>query len=90
MPGQPTLLKILCRINMFLHDIGYDKFTIGHGDVLTKSISAHLDTYVTQEDKCEAVDIIKLNAEIDKIVAREEVLPSETAAIIAEDEGARA
>jgi type I restriction enzyme M protein len=25
----------LCRINMFLHDIGYDKFDIGHGDTLT-------------------------------------------------------
>lgn len=26
----------LCRINMFLHDIDYDKFDIGHGDTLTK------------------------------------------------------
>lgn len=25
----------LCRINMFLHDIDYDKFDIGHGDTLT-------------------------------------------------------
>ena len=25
----------LCRINMFLHDIGYDKFDIEHGDTLT-------------------------------------------------------
>lgn len=25
----------LCRINMFLHDIGYDKFYIEHGDTLT-------------------------------------------------------
>lgn len=24
----------LCRINMFLHDVGYDKFDIGHGDTL--------------------------------------------------------
>jgi len=24
----------LCRINMFLHDIGYDKFKIAHGDTL--------------------------------------------------------
>jgi type I restriction enzyme M protein len=24
----------LCRINMFLHDIGYDKFDISHGDTL--------------------------------------------------------
>ena len=25
----------LCRINMFLHDIGFDKFDIAHGDTLT-------------------------------------------------------
>ena len=25
----------LCRINMFLHDINFDKFNIGHGDTLT-------------------------------------------------------
>ena len=28
----------LCRINMFLHDIGYEKFDIGHGDTLTKPL----------------------------------------------------
>jgi type I restriction enzyme M protein len=26
----------LCRINMFLHDINYEKFDIGHGDTLTE------------------------------------------------------
>ena len=31
----------LCRINMFLHDIGYDKFSIAHGDTLTEP--AHWD-----------------------------------------------
>ena len=31
----------LCRINMFLHDIGYEKFSIGHGDTLTEPL--HLD-----------------------------------------------
>jgi len=25
----------LCRINMFLHDVDFDKFNIGHGDTLT-------------------------------------------------------
>lgn len=28
----------LCRINMFLHDISYDQFDIGHGDTLTKPL----------------------------------------------------
>lgn len=31
----------LCRINMFLHDIGYDKFDIAHGDTLIEP--AHWD-----------------------------------------------
>ena len=31
----------LCRINMFLHDIDYDKFNIAHGDTLTEP--AHMD-----------------------------------------------
>lgn len=28
----------LCRINMFLHDIDFDKFDIGHGDTLTSPL----------------------------------------------------
>lgn len=28
----------LCRINMFLHDIGYDKFDIGYGDTLLEPL----------------------------------------------------
>jgi type I restriction enzyme M protein len=28
----------LCRVNMFLHDIDYDKFSIGHGDTLTNPL----------------------------------------------------
>ena len=31
----------LCRINMFLHDIDYDKFDIAHGDTLTEP--AHMN-----------------------------------------------
>ena len=31
----------LCRINMFLHDVGYDKFDIAHADTLTEP--AHWD-----------------------------------------------
>jgi type I restriction enzyme M protein len=38
----------LCRINMFLHDIGYDKFDIQLGDTLLEP--KHLD-----EDKFEAI-----------------------------------
>jgi len=36
--GQETELTTynLCRINMFLHDINYEKFDIAHGDTLTE------------------------------------------------------
>lgn len=46
--------------------------------------------YVEQENKREAVDIRKLNAEIERIVAREDVLRREINAIIAEIEGSEA
>ena len=45
-----------------------------------------VSTYVEQEDTREVIDIKKLNAEIEQIVAREAVLRDEIAAIIAEIE----
>lgn len=33
----------LCRINMFLHDIEFDKFDIAHGDTLTDPSDIHWD-----------------------------------------------
>ena len=33
----------ICRINMLLHDIGFDKFDIGHGDTLTAPHLPHFD-----------------------------------------------
>jgi len=47
-----------------------------------------VSTYVEQKDKREIVDIKTLNAEIDRIVAREDVLRHEISAIISEIEGA--
>ena len=46
-----------------------------------------VSTYVEQEDTREKVDIVKLNAEIAEIVAREEALRKEIDKIIAEIEG---
>ncbi len=31
----------LCRINMFLHDVNFDEFDIGHGDTLTSPYMPH-------------------------------------------------
>ncbi len=45
-----------------------------------------VSTYVEQKDTREKIDIIKLNAEIKEIVAREQVLREEIDKIIAEIE----
>ena len=45
-----------------------------------------VSTYVEAEDTREKIDIVKLNAEIAEIVAREETLRREINAIIAEIE----
>lgn len=43
--GQETNLTTynLCRINMFLHDIGFHQFSIAHGDTLINPASEHWD-----------------------------------------------
>ena len=63
----------------FSHLATYDEIT---GNDYNLSVS----TYVEAEDTREKIDIKKLNAEIDEIVAREEVLRREIAAIIKEFE----
>ena len=50
---------------------------------------SNVSTYVEQEDKREKIDIVKLNAEIKDIVAREQVLRDEIDKIIAEIEGGK-
>lgn len=45
-----------------------------------------VSTYVEAEDTREKIDIVKLNAEIEEIVAREQVLRDEIAKIIGEIE----
>ena len=46
-----------------------------------------VSTYVEQKNTWEIIDMQKLNAEIEQIVAREDVLRREIAAIVAEIEG---
>ena len=53
---------------------------------LLNSYSLSVSTYVETEDTREKVDIIKLNAEIEEIVDREQVLRDEIKEIIAQIE----
>ena len=56
-------------------------------EVKENDFNLSVSTYVEQEDTREVIDIKKLNAEIEEIVKREEVLRAEIDKIIAEIEG---
>jgi type I restriction enzyme M protein len=60
---------------------------IPNNKIAGQDYNLSVSTYVEQEDKREAVDIKTLNAEIERIVAREDVLRREIAAIVKEIEG---
>ena len=55
--------------------------------IAAQDYNISISTYVEQEDKREVVNITELNSEIERIVAREDVLRREINAIIAEIEG---
>lgn len=63
----------------FTHLAAYD-------EVAGNDYNLSVSTYVEAEDTREKIDIVKLNAEIEEIVAREQVLRDEIAKIIAEIE----
>ncbi|MCD7919334.1 MAG: type I restriction-modification system subunit M [Clostridiales bacterium] len=63
----------------FTHLAAYD-------EVAGNDYNLSVSTYVEAEDTREKIDIVKLNAEIEQIVAREQVLRDEIAKIIAEIE----
>lgn len=55
-------------------------------EIADNDYNLSVSTYVEVEDTREKIDIVELNAEIEKIVAREQVLRDEIAKIIAEIE----
>ena len=57
-----------------------------HDEIQAQEYNLSVSTYVEQEDTREKIDIAELNAEIQKIVAREEVLRAEIDKIIGEIE----
>ena len=67
------------EIAHFSHLATYD-------EISENDYNLSVSTYVEAEDTREKIDIVKLNAEIKEIVAREQVLRDEIAKIIAEIE----
>lgn len=68
-------------------EVTYFSHLATHDEVKANKYNLSVSTYVEAEDTREKIDIVKLNAEIKEIVAREEVLRQEIDKIIAEIEG---
>lgn len=68
-------------------DVEYFARLVPNAKIAEQDYNLTVSTYVEQEDTREVIDIVKLNAEIEQIVAREDVLRKEIAQIVAEIEG---
>lgn len=60
---------------------------VPYDEIAEQDYNLSVSSYVEQEDKREKIDIVKLNAEIEEIVRREDVLRAEIERIIGEIEG---
>ena len=67
-------------------DIEHFSRLVPNSEIEEQDYNLSVSTYVEQKDTREVIDITKLNAEIEEIVAREQVLRDEIARIIAEIE----
>ena len=67
-------------------DVAHFARCVPYEEIVEQDYNLSVSTYVEAEDTREKIDIVKLNAEIEEIVAREQVLRTEIAKIIAEIE----
>lgn len=67
-------------------DAEYFARCVAYDEIKENDYNLSVSTYVQPEDTREVIDIVKLNGEIEQIVAREQVLRDEIAKIIAEIE----
>ena len=67
-------------------EIEYFSRLVSNNAIAEQNYNLSVSTYVEQEDTREVIDIVKLNAEISEIVARENILRTEIDKIIAEME----
>ena len=67
-------------------DVEYVAYLADYDEIREQDYNLSVSTYVEQNDTREKIDIVKLNAEIKEIVAREQVLREEIDKIIAEIE----
>lgn len=69
------------------NDVAHFARCVPYDEIKGQDYNLSVSSYVEQEDTREVIDIAKLNAELEEIVAREQVLRDEIAKIIAELEG---
>ena len=76
-------------VDAFVSHADADHFArcVPYEEIANNEYNLSVSTYVQPQDTREVIDITKLNAEIEQIVAREQVLRDEIARIIAEIEG---
>ena len=67
-------------------DVDHFARCVPYEEITQNEYNLSVSTYVQPEDTREVIDIVKLNAEIEQIVAREQVLRDEIAKIIGEIE----
>ena len=67
-------------------DVDHFARCVPYEEIVGQDYNLSVSNYVEQEDTREKIDIVKLNAEIEEIVARQQVLRDEIAKIIAEIE----
>lgn len=82
--------NIASILSAYIERSDKDYFTkmVPNADIADKEYNLSVSTYVAQKDIREVINIAALNAEIEQIVAREDVLRREIDAIITEIEGA--
>ena len=75
-------------VNAFVARVDKEYFCrlVSYDEVKAQNYNLSVSTYVEREDKREKIDIVKLNAEIKRIVAREQILRDEIDKIIFEIE----
>lgn len=67
-------------------DVDHFARCVSYDEIVAQDYNVSVSTYVEAKDTREKIDIVKLNAEIEEIVAREQFLRDEIAKIIAEIE----
>lgn len=81
---KPAIVDIIVETFANRTEEAHFSHLASYEEIAENDYNLSVSTYVEAEDTREEIDIVKLNAEIEEIVAREQVLRDEIAKIIAE------